>query len=220
MNFSRSAAADRAGLGRVAEFDVAADRAEEEAGLGEVFALGYGFGRELVELGVHGLYRPRPCEHGPAAMLLRGGLLDHRGVHRRVFVGLALDRGLEVVGGATQGAMFWKWARAWMVSASAAVRNRRATLGKPSCSAFLEKARYLRLAWLSPAKAFCRFSFVVGMAISFWKSCDYRGWVEGLQFWRMVAGLRSSVFANRPRNRPACVPRPSSRARGFERLAR
>src|SRR5512135_1112274 len=59
-----------------------------------------------------------------------------------------------------------RWPSAWMRSASAAVRNSRATLRKPSCSAFLAKARYFWLAWLSPAKASFRFSWVVGTASS------------------------------------------------------
>src|SRR5512140_843880 len=50
-----------------------------------------------------------------------------------------------------------------MVSASAAARKRRAICGSPSLSACRAKARYLRLAWLSPANATARFSWVVGM---------------------------------------------------------
>ena len=58
-----------------------------------------------------------------------------------------------------------KWASAWIVSASAAARNRRATLAKPSCSAFLANARYLRLAWLSPANASFRSLIVSGIIV-------------------------------------------------------
>jgi hypothetical protein len=59
--------------------------------------------------------------------------------------------------------MFWKCPSAWMVSASAAARKSFAIWEWPSFSAALAKARYLRLAWLSPAKAMARFSLVVGM---------------------------------------------------------
>jgi hypothetical protein len=38
---------------------------------------------------------------------------------------------------------------AWIVSASAPVRKNRATLVKPSASAFFANARYFRFAWLS-----------------------------------------------------------------------
>ena len=48
-------------------------------------------------------------------------------------------------------------------AASAAARKRRAIRGSPSLSAWRAKARYLRLAWLSPAKATFRFSLVLGM---------------------------------------------------------
>src|SRR5574337_2079241 len=53
-----------------------------------------------------------------------------------------------------------KWAWACTVSASAAARKSLAIYGCPSASAFLAKARYFRLAWLSPANASCRLSVV------------------------------------------------------------
>src|SRR5512137_598573 len=59
--------------------------------------------------------------------------------------------------------MFRRCAWAWMVSASAAARKSLAICAYPSFSAAWAKARYLRLAWLSPAKATARFSWVVGM---------------------------------------------------------
>src|SRR5512136_1560567 len=67
-----------------------------------------------------------------------------------------------------------KWPWAWIVSASAVVRNSRATFGKPSASAFFANARYFRLAWLSPAKASLRFSGVLAMGSP---PCLGAGWV-------------------------------------------
>src|SRR5512137_2438382 len=59
--------------------------------------------------------------------------------------------------------MFRRCAWAWMVSASAAARKSLAICAYPSFSAACAKARYLRFAWLSPANATARFSWVVGM---------------------------------------------------------
>src|SRR6266702_1237624 len=59
--------------------------------------------------------------------------------------------------------MLARWASACSVSASAAARNTFAIWPNPSFSAWRAKARYLRLAWLSPAKATLRFSTVLGM---------------------------------------------------------
>ncbi|MBP1636140.1 MAG: hypothetical protein H6Q10_2714 [Acidobacteria bacterium] len=50
-----------------------------------------------------------------------------------------------------------------MRSASAAVRNNRATFGNPSFSARAAKLRYFWFAWLSPAKASFRLSRLEGM---------------------------------------------------------
>src|ERR1035441_501068 len=57
--------------------------------------------------------------------------------------------------------MALKWPWAWTTSASAAVRNSRATFGIPSSSALRANARYFWLAWLSPANASLRFVLVL-----------------------------------------------------------
>src|ERR1017187_2147315 len=57
--------------------------------------------------------------------------------------------------------MALKWPCACSTSASAAVRNRCATFGIPSCSALRANARYFWLAWLSPANASLRFVLVL-----------------------------------------------------------
>src|SRR6266536_3269542 len=61
--------------------------------------------------------------------------------------------------------MLPRCASAWIVSASAAARNSFAICGRPSFAACRAKARYLRFAWLSPAKATLRFSVVLGMRL-------------------------------------------------------
>src|SRR5581483_3134868 len=74
-----------------------------------------------------------------------------------------------------------KWPNAWPVSPSATERNSAAMSGYPSTSAFCAKYRYRRLAWLSPANAVLRFSWVLvplssgisflSMGLGGWTAC-------------------------------------------------
>jgi hypothetical protein len=65
----------------------------------------------------------------------------------------------------------WKWPAAWMRSAWAVVRNSRAMFGRPSFSAASANEVYFWNAWLSPANASLRLSWVFGMDAPFvWRA--------------------------------------------------
>ena len=107
----------------------------------------------MEKLRVHRLGLLGEAKHGLGLVTLLHRLGDHGRVHLRKLVGLARDRGLEVLGRGADAAHVREVGHR---VDGLGLGGRAEELGDLRVAVFfalLAKARYLRLAWLSPAKA-------------------------------------------------------------------
>jgi hypothetical protein len=90
-------AANRALIGSLADFDVAANRAEEEIDRLQILSGLHRFDRHLVELRVDGFCANCIRKHSVRLVRILCRLFHHGRVHRRILIRFSLDGGFKVL---------------------------------------------------------------------------------------------------------------------------